>query len=143
MVKNIHEERQCPDQILLGSMDIDFCVLLGLSIYLEVWIKRGHAAAGEKAFLFTDNSNEMSGPRSANKRYREILKSIFQSNDFKAIAITVGGIIGSHSIRKFAATFAKAMGCSLDQVDTRGRWKTRKSGRVVDAYVSPEQATIH
>jgi len=34
------------------------------------------------------------------------------------------------------------MGCSHDQVDIRGRWKTRRSGRVVDAYISPEQPYI-
>jgi hypothetical protein len=33
--KNVMEERDCPDQILLGSNDTDFCVLLALSCYLE------------------------------------------------------------------------------------------------------------
>ena len=33
--KNVLEERECPDQILLGAMDVDFCVLLALGCYLE------------------------------------------------------------------------------------------------------------
>jgi hypothetical protein len=37
--KNVMEERDCPDQILLGSNDTDFCVLLALSCYLE-WKRR-------------------------------------------------------------------------------------------------------
>ncbi|CAB9499530.1 unknown protein [Seminavis robusta] len=31
--KNISEERQCPDQIILGSMDTDFCAMLGLASF--------------------------------------------------------------------------------------------------------------
>ncbi|CAB9528355.1 hypothetical protein SEMRO_2206_G319030.1 [Seminavis robusta] len=34
------------------------------------------------------------------------------------------------------------MGATADEVDIRGRWKTRLSGRVVDAYISPEQPWI-
>jgi hypothetical protein len=33
--KNVHEERKCPDQILLGSMDARTCVIFHLAIYLE------------------------------------------------------------------------------------------------------------
>ncbi|CAB9527166.1 hypothetical protein SEMRO_1951_G307410.1 [Seminavis robusta] len=40
--KNISEERQCPDQIILGSMDTDFCAMLDWRItwrrlQLRVW----------------------------------------------------------------------------------------------------------
>ena len=31
--KNVLEERVCPDQILLGAMDSDFCILLSLGCY--------------------------------------------------------------------------------------------------------------
>jgi hypothetical protein len=33
--KNVLEERDCPDQILIGADDTDFCVLLALATYLE------------------------------------------------------------------------------------------------------------
>ncbi len=31
---------------------------------------------------------------------------------------------------------------SADDVDIRGRWKARMSGRVVDAYITPEQPYV-
>ncbi|CAB9521501.1 hypothetical protein SEMRO_1200_G251930.1 [Seminavis robusta] len=34
------------------------------------------------------------------------------------------------------------MGATADEVDIQGRWKARFSGRVVDAYISPEQPWI-
>ena len=40
--------------------------------------------------------------------------------------------LGSHSIRKFAATHARKCGCTHDEKDIRGRWKTCK--RVSDVY---------
>jgi hypothetical protein len=33
--KNVVDERLCPDQILLGANDPDYCVLLALALYLE------------------------------------------------------------------------------------------------------------
>jgi hypothetical protein len=34
--KNVHDERDCPSyQMLIGSMDSFFCVLLGLGLHLE------------------------------------------------------------------------------------------------------------
>jgi hypothetical protein len=33
--KNVMEERECPDQILIGAADTDFCVLLGLVCCME------------------------------------------------------------------------------------------------------------
>lgn len=35
--KNVHDDKNCPDQIFLGSMDPQVCMLLALAIYLEVW----------------------------------------------------------------------------------------------------------
>ena len=43
-----------------------------------------------------------------------------------------GGLLGSHSIRKFASTHVRRCGISKDDKDTRGRWKGR--GRVSDQY---------
>ena len=41
--------------------------------------------------------------------------------------------IGTHSIRKLLATYARRNGCSKDDVDARGRWKSNK--RIVDTYI--------
>ena len=41
-------------------------------------------------------------------------------------------MLGSHSIRKFAATHARRCGVTKDEKDIRGRWKGK--GRVSDVY---------
>ena len=51
------------------------------------------------------------------------------------------GTLGTHSLRKFSATWARSNGCSVDDVDVRGRWK-RNGRRVVDRYISLEQEYI-
>ncbi|CAB9521580.1 unknown protein [Seminavis robusta] len=76
--KNISEERQCPDQIILGSMDTDFCAMLGLANYMEASFNYGYGAAGrENAFLFTPKSDPKLAPKHCNAAYRNILKAAF------------------------------------------------------------------
>ena len=36
--KNVHEERDAPWQILLGSMDLEFCVLVSVGVWLELFL---------------------------------------------------------------------------------------------------------
>jgi hypothetical protein len=45
-----------------------------------------------------------------------------------------GGGIGTHSSRKFPATYARNKGCNPDEVEIRGRWK-KNGGRVVFRYM--------
>jgi hypothetical protein len=51
--KNIWNENAATQQILLGAMDTDFCVLLGLAIYLETWTD-----TGSRKFLFADSTED-------------------------------------------------------------------------------------
>ena len=44
----------------------------------------------------------------------------------------VACLLGSHSIRKYAATHCRRCGCNKDEKDIRGRWKSK--GRVSDVY---------
>jgi hypothetical protein len=65
--KNVLNEQNCPDQILIGAIDTDFCVLLALGCYLETYLcEQGPQG---KRFLFgnTDTDDE---PISVNKRYQ-------------------------------------------------------------------------
>ena len=48
------------------------------------------------------------------------------------LAADVLGNIGTHSIRKFAVQTCRMNGCSKDEVDVRGRWKS--STRIQDTY---------
>ena len=52
--KNINEERQAPNQILLGSDDPNYCVLLGLASWLEFSADSGSGSP----YLFALDSND-------------------------------------------------------------------------------------
>ena len=52
----------------------------------------------------------------------------FKKDDGEAKAL----LLGSHSIRKYAATFARRCGCIVNERELRGRWKGQ--GRVSDVY---------
>lgn len=58
--KNVLEERDCPNQIILGSMDSTYCLLLSLSIYLETWMR---GAGQNSVFLFSDDVDERNAPK--------------------------------------------------------------------------------
>ena len=51
--KNVLEERDAPEQILLGAMDKDFCVYVALSVYLAYIYEFTNAAHSE--YLFCDS----------------------------------------------------------------------------------------
>jgi len=67
--KNITEERNCPDQILLGSIDDSMCMLLQLAIYLESYL----SIYPNARLLFTEDTSERAVSRLKN-RYRDNLK---------------------------------------------------------------------
>jgi len=66
--KNVLEERDAPDQILLGAMDRCYCVLLGLGIFLEVWCEAEVGIANP--YLFGDTGD----PKKTKKSVYETLK---------------------------------------------------------------------
>ena len=45
-------------------------------------------------------------------------------------------IVGTHSIRKFASTYARRSGYTRDDINVRGRWKRFK--KMVDIYINPD-----
>ncbi|KAL8019420.1 putative DNA breaking-rejoining enzyme, catalytic core, integrase-like, catalytic domain superfamily [Plasmopara halstedii] len=120
--KNISEERDAPEQILLGSMDPSICPLLNFAVYHEV-----NAHAPQSAFCFGN-------PDVGDRVVRRVLKSAFASKRFKSDRT---GLLGTHSLRKGATTYAMRSGVSKDYVDRRGRWRSRKS--TVDIYIHNTQ----
>jgi hypothetical protein len=74
--KNIVEEREAPTQTLLGSMDINYCVLLGLGIYLEAWMEQGRGVANN--FLFGDADN----PQNTKNYVYKTLTTVWSSDNF-------------------------------------------------------------
>jgi hypothetical protein len=128
--KNVNEERDAPNQILIGAMDQNYCTLLGLAVALEVAMDAvDEGGLSPYVFGFSD---DVTVPGGANKTKVQIStflrEKIFAHERF----LNAGGLCGSHSLRKYASTRARKSGASKDEKDTRGRWK--KDKRTSDIY---------
>mmetsp|Transcript_3711 Transcript_3711/g.5065 ORF Transcript_3711/g.5065 Transcript_3711/m.5065 type:complete len:468 (-) Transcript_3711:47-1450(-) len=123
--KNVLEERDAPDQIILGAFNSFFCCLLGLAIYLEGWKELG--LGDMNRFLFGESDDPENNKNWMAATWREI----WNRDEFIRLA---PGPVGTHSGRKYSSTHARRMGCDKDDIDSRGRWRKR---RVQDRYVSP------
>ena len=119
--KNVLEERDAPDQIILGAMDPSFCPLLAIAIHTEIPTRLG-------AIGLTEDDPSLFGVKKG--KMASLFRQITSEPTFPQV---IGGKIGTHSIRKLPATFARRNGCSRDDVDTRGRWKHNR--RMVDTYI--------
>jgi hypothetical protein len=129
--KNVLEERDCPEQIFLGSYDHDYCLLLSLSMYLELYL------------FFNPNCVYLFGEGEESDRTVNKIKNNFSSCIRKFFLDHINGsasVLGTHSFRKYAATWARNNGCSEEEVNGRGRWK--KTRRVVDRYLDVEQEFV-
>ena len=99
--KNVREERECPAQILIGANDPDFCVLLALAAWLEN--RATHGGENNQRFLFGAREDDDEGAR-INEKYGAVLREIWETEEFRALSKEVLGGLGTHSVRKFAAT---------------------------------------
>lgn len=125
--KNVHEERDAPDQILLASDDPLYCVLLWLSIHLETNLENG--VLQNDQFVFGDGGNN---PDKVKKRCQKSMsKDVWKSDQFIQRR---DGNLGTHSGRKYPATVARRRGATQDELDCRGRWKRRM--RISSLYTS-------
>ena len=108
------------DQITIGSLDPNYCAILDLSLHLE------HS---------TLEINQQDGTpllfNISKRRIRALFEEITTQPDFP-LSQTLHPI-GTHFIRKLPATYARRNGCSKDDVDARGRWKS--NNRIVDTYI--------
>jgi hypothetical protein len=132
--KNVHEERDAPNQILVGAMNRGYCVLLGLAIHLEMFIESGEGALTPLVFGIGDGGDDNDIEKIANKTNKKI-QSMLQHdilNRPEFVHFVDDGPVGSHSVRKLAATHSRKNGCTKDEKDIRGRWK--KGRRISDVY---------
>ena len=97
---NVLEERQAPDQIIIGANDTSFCTLLVLAIYLDSGIKSGRISRGRTLF--------------------GISKQVASSHLIGELPVFENLPLNTHSIRKFPSTYTRMNGCSRDDVDARG-----------------------
>ena len=140
--KNVHDERRCPDQILLGSMDFIFCVLFNLACYLEGFLRMFPNAY----FLFTGDTSE-TAPAKFKKNHHNMLSKYAWKNPRMAEAFlpehVEAGVkaLGTHSYRKASATYASRCGATPQEIEHRGRWK-HGSGRVVMRYIDNSDPAV-
>ena len=119
--KNITEERDAPDQVLFGSMEEIICPLLNLGLFIECSDHCGELL-NRDGYLF--------GGDKARSGIRRLFDSLINDSEFVSL---LRGLVGNHSVRKGAATYAMRSGLSRDHINRRGRWRVRK--QVVDAYI--------
>ena len=125
--KNCNEERDAPWQIVLGCVDSSFCVLISLSLWLVSSFEfLAHAKLTPYLFGFLSDCRFPQGGKSGKDLIRKYISTAIKGlYDLK-------GLIGAHSVRKFASTRVRKCGASKDDRDLRGRWK--RARRVGDRY---------
>ncbi|KAI2507360.1 hypothetical protein MHU86_7080 [Fragilaria crotonensis] len=129
--KNVMEERNSPRQMIFGSMDARYCVLLSLGIFLEVWCEVGDGLASPYLFGRSDDPDRNKA-FIANKLKHHIWDA---TNDAGNSLLEASNLLGTHSLRKFSTSYAMRNGCPKDYVAARGRWRKRQ---VVDRYIDVE-----
>jgi len=122
--KNIREERDVPEQIIVSSNDYKLDPLLNLGIYLEAY--------GREQSISREDS--LYGGESNSYTVRRLFDSVLSNDDFKKL---VKGNLGTHSVRKGASTYGTRSGLSREYVIRRGRWRSKK--QVVDIYIDLNQ----
>ena len=65
--KNVREEREAPNQILIGDMNPLYCVLLEIAVYMKVFLGIGRGGLNLYLFAF-NNSNAVPAGREQSKQ---------------------------------------------------------------------------
>ena len=143
--KNVRDSRNCPDQLLLPSMDHKSCIFVALAIWLEYHLRNNPEAvymmSASKPPPNPTKDDHKKFIHSISKTYRNRLQSVvFKNPEFKDIYKgNDPRPLGLHSKRKMGSTQAKRRGAGGEQVDHRGRWVSKKGSRIVNAvYIDPE-----
>jgi len=120
--KNVREERDAPAQIIFAANDPKFCTHLALAIFLEHSLMNGTIPEEmtDQDLLFNVSKNV------AAQHFRNIVTA-------PGFPLVNEEPVGTHSVRKFAASWCINNGCNRDECDNRGRWKRQR--RTVDTYI--------
>jgi hypothetical protein len=114
--KNVLDEQDAPNQILLGAMDRRYCVLLELALWLEI---------DEQTSPFLFGIDGIDDPVALKKKASDFVHDNVFRNEAFMLAIQTGKL-GTHSFRKYVGTRARRNGAQQDNVDSRGQWRKRK-----------------
>jgi hypothetical protein len=128
--KNVSTEFDCPNQIVVGSMEPLGCVYLHLALWLEPWCR--HFNGKTSQWLFCQGCTTKDSPirdqdkeaKKGKEGYSRTIKKAVERDDF--VPHQEDGKLGSHSIRKLAVSYARKCEAPTDDIDYRARWKSRK-----------------
>ena len=118
--KNCLEERDAPEQIILGSSDQEFCVLTSLSIHIQYLLE---FLNGENSDFLFCNSGET--PETVKALIGKVIRDHVTNNEGWRNLQEEGvdsGPVGLHSNWKLASTLARQQGCTQDDIDCHGCW---------------------
>jgi hypothetical protein len=106
-------------------MDTAFCVFASLSfLQMEVNFRTNpNALLSPYLFSFCDDNSIPSGGQKSKETAHNMFNKVFKMEEFIGSDAAADNMLGSHSIRKFAATHARCSGCSKDDKDIWGQWK--------------------
>ena len=116
--KNVNDERDAPFQLVLGSMNHIYCVLWTLALWLELNIKL-YPPAMESPYLFCfcDDFRIPEGGQKAKAMIQLYMTKMFKKREFhKEEENAKKLLLGSHSIWKFACTYARSCGIHKDEI---------------------------
>ena len=122
--KNIREERDVPEQIVVSCNDSLMDPLLNLGVYIESYGCEENLT--RDSFLF--------GGESSTYSVRRLFDEALSNDAFNKL---VKGKLGTHSVRKGASTYGTCSGLSREYILRRGRWRSKK--QVVDLYIDMNQ----
>ena len=149
--KNVSDERDCPNQVLLGSYESAFCVILALAIRLEYFI--GTTEGRHSPFVFMpkipDEVSLENNPHDDKplQRYLSKIKNAVRRRLSAAVfknprwLSARRGHLGTHSLKKAPMTYAMRNGnMTRDNCDARGRFKNDNAGkkRSSDRYIETD-----
>ena len=129
-MRNCLEERDAPEQIILGSSDQDLCVLTSLSIHLQYLLEFLNGENSE--FLFCDSGET---PEMVKGLVGKVIRDHVTNNDgWRNLQeeCVDSGPVGSHLNRKLVYTLAHRQGCTQDDVDCCSHW--RNTQHISDRY---------
>ena len=117
-------------------MDDDICTLINLSIYLESYLEQ-HPHAH---YMFTEETG-LGVTKRLKNRYSGWLKQTWLTDEWKSMIDESdrGKKVGSHSQRKWPATYASNKGCTQPEIEVRGRWQGEGANKVVNVYIDRQQ----
>ena len=119
--KNCREERDAPTQIIFGAADWRYDVLS----LLGAWLETVYTVAPDMESDFYFDMVGAKCPIRIKETVMDQLRETLASQDMAAAGTAIGNT-GTHSLRKYGTTFARASGCCKDDVDMRARWKSNK-----------------